>query len=386
MSRIVKTSTGRTFHATDSTSEFGTFGADGIVTLCGKRAVPGYIPADAEVTCVACLRKLALANPTDALTKPSTTEDGAVDHPTSAEDIAEAKAAEAIEATNPDNAGERIALGSLIAELAGSDYVTTDEAAAVVAWVREWVADCDWADEWASTGKALDMPDADLLRCADRHISYGLRFVLDDVRRVSAVEMSAAPITTRDAVAASLAKRAAEGFTFNDDDEDAESAAGRAADILRDLSPGDVPTFVLRVFGLPLADRYVSADVEAHRRYIANDPGRAFPDDWQSRVQAARTEKGYPDVARVLVLDHADIVARVMFMGDAFGSTNQAQWDEGIRCLAALNSLRAFTYGSGPLDSVAASRSIEDNERDAIGHAIEAVQYAADNARQGDSD
>lgn len=96
----------------------------------------------------------------------------------------------AVEKTDPDNAGERIALGSLIADLAGSDYVTTDEAAAVVAWCREWAADCEWADvldtpeetrEWFATVDA-----SELLRSAHRHIDGGIAFVLADVRRASA--------------------------------------------------------------------------------------------------------------------------------------------------------------------------------------------------------
>lgn len=81
------------------------------------------------------------------------------------------------EATSPGNTAERRELGSLIAELADDDYVTTTEAAAVVEWCREWVADV-YPDE--------EPDDGALLRGCHRHIDGGLRFVLDDVRRVAA--------------------------------------------------------------------------------------------------------------------------------------------------------------------------------------------------------
>lgn len=87
------------------------------------------------------------------------------------------------EPTNPDNAAERIALGARIAELAGDDYVTTTEAAAVVEWCREWASDCEWGDVDAEDIAAMN--DAAILRACHRRIDGGLAFVLADVRRTA---------------------------------------------------------------------------------------------------------------------------------------------------------------------------------------------------------
>lgn len=80
--------------------------------------------------------------------------------------------------TTPDNAGERIAAGSLIAELAGDDYVTTNEAAEVIEWCQEWARDCEG-------GHLFTVNDANLLHVSNRLIDGGLAFVLADIRRVA---------------------------------------------------------------------------------------------------------------------------------------------------------------------------------------------------------
>lgn len=137
-------------------------------------------------------RARVVSDPGTKLANPAKTEDGAVTHPASAEDIAEAeaeyklavtpeqyeRAGRALTAaeTNPDNAGERIALGSLIAELAGDDYVTTTEAAAVLDWCQEWARDCE-------QGELFMVNSTNLLHVAHRLIDGGMSFVLADVRR-----------------------------------------------------------------------------------------------------------------------------------------------------------------------------------------------------------
>lgn len=87
------------------------------------------------------------------------------------------------EPTTPGNAADRIAAGSLIAELAGSDYVTTTEATAVLEWCRDWVADCYGGREDEDDLAALS--DGYVLRKCNRVIDGGLAFVLSDVRRAS---------------------------------------------------------------------------------------------------------------------------------------------------------------------------------------------------------
>lgn len=77
--------------------------------------------------------------------------------------------------TNPDNVSERKRLGVLIAELAGDDYVTTSEAAEVVAWCQDWFADT--YPDLAGTDTTM------ILRFCNRDIIGGLAFVLADVRR-----------------------------------------------------------------------------------------------------------------------------------------------------------------------------------------------------------
>lgn len=87
------------------------------------------------------------------------------------------------EPTSPENAGERMALGSLIAELAHDDYVTTTEAAQVLAWCREWASDCVWSD--VTTRDFDNMPADQVLRSSHTRIVGGLAFVLADVRRIA---------------------------------------------------------------------------------------------------------------------------------------------------------------------------------------------------------
>lgn len=84
--------------------------------------------------------------------------------------------------TDPDNAGQRIALGSLIAELAGDDHVTTTEAATVLEWCREWARDVEHGDLFA-------VNDSNLVHVSHRLIEGGLAFVLADVRTVGCPEL-----------------------------------------------------------------------------------------------------------------------------------------------------------------------------------------------------
>lgn len=91
----------------------------------------------------------------------------------------ESEGSTVIEPTSPDNVSERRSAGTLISELTGEDYVTTDEAAAVIAWCRDWVADVE-PDGYQH------LTTADILRGCDRHIDGGLAFVLADVRRLAA--------------------------------------------------------------------------------------------------------------------------------------------------------------------------------------------------------
>lgn len=86
------------------------------------------------------------------------------------------------EPTTPDNAAERIAAGSLIAELAGDGYVTTNEAQAIIDWCNEWVRDCEWGE---GEGVAIACGVELFLRSCNRHIDGGLAFVLADVRRLA---------------------------------------------------------------------------------------------------------------------------------------------------------------------------------------------------------
>lgn len=82
--------------------------------------------------------------------------------------------------TSPENAGERRKFGAWIAERAGDGYVTTTEAAHVVQWCREWIAELEDATPFED---GEQITDADALAFTQRYCEGGMRFVLDDVRR-----------------------------------------------------------------------------------------------------------------------------------------------------------------------------------------------------------
>lgn len=84
------------------------------------------------------------------------------------------------EPTNTDNAAE------MIANLTDDDYVTTEEAAAVIDYCAEWVRDTfgDPGDE-DQTLEESRLTTEVLLRGCHRQIEGGLRFILDDVRRLA---------------------------------------------------------------------------------------------------------------------------------------------------------------------------------------------------------
>lgn len=85
--------------------------------------------------------------------------------------------------TTPDNVTERRELAAIIARYASDDYVTTTEAASVLAWCREWAEDCQWAD--TTPVEVSQTAARELLRACERHIDGGLAFVLADVRRLA---------------------------------------------------------------------------------------------------------------------------------------------------------------------------------------------------------
>lgn len=91
------------------------------------------------------------------LAHPASTEDGAVSH-----------------GGNP--------LAATIEDATGDDNVSDDDATGVLEWCRLWVADCYGAGTEDEVG-----PEA-LLRYCQRHIDGGLRFVLEDVRRVASTD------------------------------------------------------------------------------------------------------------------------------------------------------------------------------------------------------
>lgn len=71
----------------------------------------------------------------------------------------------------------------LVSELSDDLHVTMGEAREVVAWCREWAADCEWVED---VEEIAGMSDAAVLRACHRHIDGGLADVLSDVRYCAA--------------------------------------------------------------------------------------------------------------------------------------------------------------------------------------------------------
>lgn len=208
---------------------------------------------------------------------------------------------------------------------------------------------------------------------------------LDDAPSIEGVAFEGFRDTSPDAIAARIAREAAETFEYDADREDDSSAAQRAADILRDLSPDDVPAFLSRVFGLPVSERYTTEDIAYHRSRVNAEPGTAYPEDWTERVREAGRERGIPDVARMLVCDYRDIVRALAFMGhDATGdrgeSTNLSAWREACDAFNAVNALSGHAFGGYALDGYA--DDVNRLATVALDAMIVSVQWAAYNSRE----
>lgn len=81
-------------------------------------------------------------------------------------------------------------LAAIISGYTGEATVTDEEASAVLAWCREWVADCGFDNvEDVST-----LPDAVLLAGCNRHVDGGLAFVLADVRACADLPFAASHV------------------------------------------------------------------------------------------------------------------------------------------------------------------------------------------------
>lgn len=214
-------------------------------------------------------------------------------------------------------------------------------------------------------------------------------------------------------VAASMAREAASSFEVDEDREDAESAAQRVADILRDMN-ADVPhgfdewfklergvsapmrpevaSFLTRIFGLPAEDRHACKRLASVTAETVRTPeGIERMREWR---KDARRERGLSEVARVLVFEYRDIIMRVVFAGhesftDATGrefgeSTNLSSFREACAAWDALNDLRSHTYGDMSLDGCAGHIDIMGAR--AIEAIVAACQYAISNAANGDSE
>lgn len=205
--------------------------------------------------------------------------------------------------------------------------------------------------------------------------------------------------------AAVAAKLAAESFTIDMDSEDAESAAQRAVDILRDLSADDVPAFLTRVFGLPAEQRYAEKEMRARSpRGVPEQNDSETIETWRMLREQARAERGYSDVARVLVFEYRDIIAPIVFAGhegttecrihgdvtpcdscpqcgnaihvrELGDSTNLSMWREALHAFEAISAVRAHTFGGCCLVDFAGQLDRMDDA--ATGALIESVQWAA---------
>lgn len=165
--------------------------------------------------------------------------------------------------TSPDNVTERREDGATIAELAGADYVTTNEARDVLAWCREWCR-----DTFAGIHENELTDSAFVLRRCDALIDGGLAFVLADVRRVRATPAKLTPSQT----AARLVARASNGDT----DARAELAE-RHADA---MSAADAP----HTFGRYLV--VLDADIDRYRVTVAETGLDADTDGWTWREES----------------------------------------------------------------------------------------------------
>lgn len=179
----------------------------------------------------------------------------------------------------------------------------------------------------------------------------------------------------RATIASRIAREAAEGFTYDSDSEDEHGAAQRAVDILKDLSPADVPAFMLKVFGLPIEERQTLM-----RRGLSN------PDN-----AAERAEVGWPDLARELVFGYRADIEPLAFAGhyaDAdkgLGeSTNLSAWREALAAFDAANTLAAHTFGGMSLDGYQADvNRLATIALDAAGDALRWASFNNANPEAG---
>jgi hypothetical protein len=190
-------------------------------------------------------------------------------------------------------------------------------------------------------------------------------------------------IGREDVIAAGIAREAAQVFAYDEDGEDAESCAQRAADILRDLSSEDVPTFLTRVFGVPAEERSAEAEMRArwtHGVPEAND--RETWDAWRMLRERAREDRGMPsDVQRVLLFEYADKLEPLAFAGHfeddtMYGSpsTNLSAYREARAAVVKVMELRAHTFGGCSLAGT--DNLLERLDAQAIDAALDALRWA----------
>lgn len=213
----------------------------------------------------------------------------------------------------------------------------------------------------------------------------------DDARELDAIESAAEladesfvanppTVPSVATIAARIARDAAKTWKYDSGEEDAEGAAQRAADILRDLSPEDVPGFLLRVFGLPMEERHASR--EYTRLTLHADPSEDWA-RWHALAEDARVEAGFPDAARVLIFEYRDVIEPLAFAGHyavndlVSESTNLSAWREAWAAWDRVQALRAHAFGGNSLDGW--DRHIGELQEATIAAALDALRWAAFN-------
>jgi hypothetical protein len=285
----------------------------------------------------------------------------------------------------------------------------------VARYASDWARDCEWLDlDIDSDEDAARLSDSFWIRNASRHYDGGIAALESDAVTDAADWCDCGTVTgasggyvkhepgapgcesapnpthpipgsvTADAILARHAKDAADAFTFDPDSEDADTAAMRAVDIMRDLAREDRAAFILRVFGMPQDERHACRELAS----IERSGMPLAPSAWQYTRKQARIERGMPDVARELACHYREDITRLAFEGhEATGeygeSTNLAAWREACAAFDAVNATAFHTFGGMALDGY--QGDLDKLARVALDAACDAVSWAAFNEAHTDT-
>lgn len=172
------------------------------------------------------------------------------------------------------------------------------------------------------------------------------------------------------------------GWMFDEEVEDAESAAGRLIKMLGDL-PHDTARQELlqRAFGVPLEERY--SETWIRQRWSIDRP---IPledrHEWQLLREEMYRERGELQVAIKLLFEWRDEVEAIAFAGHEAGpgfgpSTNLSAFREAVGAFNRVQVLRAHAFGGCSLEDCGAE--IQKLEETAVMAMVEAVRWAIRN-------